>query len=177
MAQVEKEIFFEEAEGSHAAAFIEFMNQVAKETDFLVMDETGFQFTAEQLASIFEQSLASPSQLHLLALCGDEVVGAVTVRASKQYRISHIGNIFIAVRKDYWGHGIGRILLEEVIEWARETGLMKRLELTVQVRNDRAVALYQKMGFEIEGTQKWGARTDEGEWLDLYYMGRLIDDK
>ncbi|MBF0778486.1 GNAT family N-acetyltransferase [Streptococcus cuniculi] len=177
MAQVEKEIFFEEAEGSHAAAFIKFMNQVAKETDFLVMDETGFQFTAEQLASIFEQSLGSSNQLHLLALCGEEVIGAVTVRASRQYRISHIGNVFIAVRKDYWGHGIGRILLEEVIEWARETGLIKRLELTVQVRNDRAVALYQKLGFAIEGTQTRGARTDEGEWLDLYYMGRLIDDK
>lgn len=177
MAQVEKEIFFEEAAASHAAAFIEFMNQVAKETDFLVMDETGFQFTVEQLATIFENSLSNPSQLHLLAVCGDEVVGAVTVRASRQYRISHIGNIFIAVRKDYWGHGIGRILLEEVMEWAKSYDIIKRLELTVQVRNDRAVSLYQKMGFEIEGTQKWGARTDEGEWLDLYYMGKLIDDK
>ncbi|MGT2715148.1 GNAT family N-acetyltransferase [Streptococcus respiraculi] len=176
MAQVEKEIFFAEAEGSHAAAFIDFMNQVAKETDFLVMDETGFQFTTEQMASIFEQSFGSSNQLHLLALYGEEVIGAVTVRASKQYRISHIGNVFIALRKDYWGHGIGRILLEEVIEWAKSYDIIKRLELTVQVRNDRAVALYQKMGFDIEGTQKWGARTDEGEWLDLYYMGKLIDD-
>lgn len=177
MAQVKQEIFFEEADESHVVAFIDFMNQVAKETDFLVMDETGFQFTAEQLAAIFRQSLESPSQLHLLALCGDEVVGAVTVRASRQYRISHIGNVFIAIRKDYWGYGIGRILLEEVMEWARSYDVIKRLELTVQVRNVRAVSLYQKMGFEIEGTQKRGARTDEGEWLDLYYMGKLIDDK
>ncbi|MTB63656.1 GNAT family N-acetyltransferase [Streptococcus sp. zg-86] len=177
MGQIEKEIFFEQADSTHAAAFIDFMNQVAIETDFLVMDETGFQFTPDELAVIFENSLSSPNQLHLLALCGEEVIGAVTVRASKQYRISHIGNVFIALRKDYWGHGIGRILLEEVIEWAKSYGIIKRLELTVQARNERAVALYQKVGFEIEGTQKWGARTDEGEWLDLYYMGKLIDDK
>ncbi|MEW4355191.1 GNAT family N-acetyltransferase [Streptococcus pneumoniae] len=175
MAQVEKEIFFEEADGSHAAVFIDFMNQVEKETDFLVMDETGFQFTVEQLATIFEESLASPSQLHLLALCGDEVIGAVTVRASKQYRISHIGNIFIAVRKDYWGHGIGRILLEEVIAWAQESGIIRRLELTVQARNKGAVHLYQSVGFEIEGMQARGAYSSEGEFLDVYVMGKLID--
>lgn len=81
----------------------------------------------------------------------------------------------MAVLKDYWGHGLGRILLEEVIVWAQEIGLLKRLELTVQVRNERAVRLYQSCGFDIEGTQKRGARTDMGEWLDLYYMGRLID--
>lgn len=176
MAQVKREIFFEEAEGSHAAAFIDFMNQVAGETDFLVMDESGFRFTPDELARIFEQSISSPNQLHLLALCGDEVIGAVTVRGSRQYRVSHIGTIFIAVRKEYWGKKIGRILLEEVITWASENDVIKRLELTVQVRNDRAVSLYQKMGFEIEGTQKRGARTDEGEWLDLYYMGKLIDE-
>lgn len=66
-------------------------------------------------------------------------------------------------------------LLEEVITWAQEMGHLKRLELTVQVRNERAVRLYQSCGFDIEGIKKRGARTDEGEWLDLYYMGRLID--
>ncbi|MBF0787687.1 MULTISPECIES: GNAT family N-acetyltransferase [unclassified Streptococcus] len=177
MVQIKKEIFFEEAESAHAVAFIDFMNQVAGETDFLVMDETGFRFTSDELAAIFDNSLGSPNQLHLLAVCGDEVIGAVTVRASNQYRISHVGNIFIAVRKDYWGHGIGQLLLQEVVEWARSNGIIKRLELTVQIRNSRAVSLYQKLGFAIEGTQKWGARTDEGEWLDLYYMGKLIDDK
>lgn len=177
MVQIKKEIFFEEAAEPYAVAFIDFMNQVARETDFLVMDETGFRFTPEELGAIFEQSFGSPHQLHLLAICEGEVIGAITVRASKQYRISHVGNVFIAVRQEYWGRGIGRILLEEAVNWARTYDIIKRLELTVQVRNERAVVLYQKMGFEIEGTQKRGARTDEGEWLDLYYMGKLIEDK
>lgn len=55
--------------------------------------------------------------------------------------------------------------------------VLKRLELTVQVRNQaKKVRLYQKLGFNIEGTQIRGARTDEGEWLDLYYMGKLIGE-
>lgn len=172
----EKEVYFSQAEPADAAAFIEFMNQVAKETDFLVMDETGFRFSVDEMEAIFAAGLENPRELCLLAKIDSEIIGAVSVKASRQFRISHIGNIFIAVKKAYWGHGLGTILLEEVVHWAEELDLLKRLELTVQVRNQAAVHLYQKLGFSIEGTQVRGARTDEGEWLDLYYMGKLIGE-
>lgn len=172
-----KEIVFAEAQSSDAAAFIDFMNQVAVETDYLVMDETGFRFSQQEMETIFEAGLEKPNELCLLAKIDSEVIGAISVKSSQQFRISHIGNIFIAVKKDYWGYGIGSILLDEVIRWAEEMDLLKRLELTVQVRNQAAVHLYQKFGFKIEGTQKRGARTDKGEWLDLYYMGRLIGEE
>ncbi|NQN67248.1 GNAT family N-acetyltransferase [Streptococcus suis] len=172
----EKEVYFSEAEPADAVAFIDFMNQVARESDYLVMDESGFRFSPEEMGRIFEAGIENPGELCLLAKVGSEVIGAISVKSSKQFRISHIGNIFIAIKKDYWGHGLGTILLDEVIEWAQEMDVLKRLELTVQVRNQAAVHLYQKMGFVIEGTQVRGARTDEGEWLDLYYMGRLIGE-
>ncbi|AER22092.1 TPA: GNAT family N-acetyltransferase [Streptococcus suis] len=172
----EKEVYFSEAEPADAAAFIDFMNQVARETDYLVMDETGFRFSVDEMETIFEAGIENPRELYLLAKVGSEVIGAISVKSSKQFRISHIGNIFIAVKKAYWGHGLGTILLEEVLHWAEEMDVLKRLELTVQVRNQAAVHLYQKLGFNIEGTQIRGARTDEGEWLDLYYMGKLIGE-
>ncbi|HEL1592849.1 TPA: GNAT family N-acetyltransferase [Streptococcus suis] len=172
----EKEVYFSEAEPADAAAFIDFMNQVARETEYLVMDETGFRFSVDEMETIFEAGIENPGELCLLAKVGTEVIGAISVKSSKQFRISHIGNIFIAVKKAYWGHGLGTILLEEVLHWAEEMDVLKRLELTVQVRNEAAVHLYQKLGFNIEGTQIRGARTDEGEWLDLYYMGKLIGE-
>ncbi|MGV3080148.1 N-acetyltransferase family protein [Streptococcus sp. 32226D021BW] len=172
----EKEVYFSEAEPTDAVAFIDFMNQVARESDYLVMDESGFRFSSEEMERIFEAGIENPGELCLLAKVGSEVIGAISVKSSRQFRISHIGNIFIAIKKDYWGHGLGTILLDEVIEWAQEMDVLKRLELTVQVRNQAAVHLYQKLGFTIEGTQVRGARTDEGEWLDLYYMGRLIGE-
>lgn len=169
------EIEFREAEEKDAQSFIDFMHQVATETDFLVMDETGFSFSADEIADIFQEANKNPRELCLLACVGSEVVGAVTVKSSNQYPISHIGSVFIAIRQMYWGKGLGSILLEEIVNWAEEVGLLKRFELTVQVRNKVAIHLYQKMGFDIEGVQRRGARTNEGEWLDLYYMGRLLD--
>ena len=170
-----KEILFEEAQAADAEALIDFMNQVAGETDYLVMDDQGFQPSLEATRKILATSQEAEDQLCLLARLDDTIIGLINVRTQSPYRISHTGDIFMALRKDYWGYGIGRILLEEVITWAQEMGHLKRLELTVQVRNERAVRLYQSCGFDIEGIKKRGARTDEGEWLDLYYMGRLIE--
>ena len=54
-------------------------------------------------------------------------------------------------KKAYWNQGLGQILLEEGIEWAHSTGVLRKLVLNVQVpRNERAVHLYKKLGFEIE---------------------------
>nr|WP_238143222.1 hypothetical protein [Streptococcus suis] len=95
----EKEVYFSEAEPADAAAFIDFMNQVARETDYLVMDETGFRFSVDEMETIFEAGIENPRELCLLAKVGSEVVGAISVKSSKQFRISYIGNIFIAVKK------------------------------------------------------------------------------
>jgi acetyltransferase, GNAT family len=65
--------------------------------------------------------------------------------------------------------------METMIDWADHTPTIRRLELTVQARNERAVHLYQKFGFDIEGTKKRGARTKNGEFLDVYLMAKLID--
>ena len=48
------------------------------------------------------------------------------------------------------GRGIGTALLESMQEWARGRGL-RRLELSVISHHLRAIALYLRTGFVIEG--------------------------
>ena len=55
------------------------------------------------------------------------------------------------------------------------SGILRRLQLTVQTRNQGAVHLYQQHGFVIEGRQERGAYIEEGKFIDVYLMGRLID--
>ncbi|MET3558231.1 RimJ/RimL family protein N-acetyltransferase [Streptococcus rupicaprae] len=174
---LKKEVVFREASQADAASIIAFFNQVGRESDYLIMDENGYQGTEKALAQSLEDSLKLINQLCLLALVDEEVIGMLNIRAGRQLRIEHIGDVFIAVRKNYWGHGIGHILMEEAVDWAVHSGIIRRLELTVQVRNQRAIALYEQFGFEIEGTQKRGAKTENGEFLDVYLMGKLIDEE
>ncbi|MDH6363296.1 RimJ/RimL family protein N-acetyltransferase [Enterococcus sp. PF1-24] len=158
-----------------AAALLAVSQQLGKETDFLIMDEAGMDLLVADLALQLELLYHSENNLLLAAWLGDEMIATASVRGDDAERLQHIGEVGISVLKEYWGLGLGHLLLEELIAWAQESQLIYRLELTVQVRNQRAVALYQHLGFAIEGTLARGARSSDGEFLDVYLMSKLIN--
>lgn len=41
-----------------------------------------------------------------------------------------------------------------MIEWARGTGIIRRMELEVFTHNERAIHVYEKLGFLVEGTKE-----------------------
>ena len=153
----ELELLIREAEIQDAVHLIDFLNQVGQESDYTTLDD------------------ASDNQIYLIVLLDNEITGLVSITADFHERIRHIGQVFIVVKRAFWDQGLGKLLLEEAINWAENSGVIRRLELTVQARNERAVHLYQAFGFEIEGVQKRGAYLTEGEFLDVYLMGKLID--
>ena len=77
-----------------------------------------------------------PNNVLLVALAG-EALGPLLSASSKK-RMEHIGEIGISILKQYWGYGLGSILMEELIRWAHESHVIRRLELTVQDRNQRS---------------------------------------
>ena len=87
-----REIFFEEAQAADAAALIAFMNQVAVESEFLDLDDQGFQLGLEETRTILAASHEADDQLCLLAKMDDQIIGLINVRSQKPYRISHIGS-------------------------------------------------------------------------------------
>lgn len=87
-------------------------------------------------------------------------------------RRAHVAGIGLAVRDDYHGRGIGSCLMAALIDLADNWLNLKRLELTVYCDNERAIALYQKFGFEIEGRRRCDAIRD-GEFVDTYMMSRI----
>jgi RimJ/RimL family protein N-acetyltransferase len=80
--------------------------------------------------------------------------------------------IVIGIREAYTGQGIGTRLFEALEAWARQAGV-KRLHLTVETDNARALALYHKMGFRIEG-KITRALQIQGRWFDDYIMAKSL---
>ena len=85
-----------------------------------------------------------------MAKLGHEVIGVCNVTSDQDTKTSHIGDVFIAVSKPYWGNGVGQFLMETMIDWADHTPAIRRLELTVQARNERAVHLYQNLALTLK---------------------------
>jgi putative acetyltransferase len=77
------------------------------------------------------------------------------------------------VRKEWRGQGVGSALMSAAIAWARQTGIVSRIELQVYVRNQAAIALYRKFGFEVEGRRR-RVVYQNGEYLDDLVMALLL---
>lgn len=169
------DVTIRESRPEDAEELLAVTKKIGSETEFLVMDESGMSLTPEQLAVQLAAFQESPNNLSLVALVDGQIVGLGSILAESNRRVSHIGELGISILKEYWGMGLGSVMMEEMLAWAEETEILRRIELTVQVRNQRAVALYKRFGFTIEATISRGARSDEGEFLDTYLMSIMID--
>ena len=109
---------------------------------------------------------------HLVACADEEVVGHLGLEAFARPRRRHAGEIGIAVRDDWQGHGIGTALMEAALDLADNWLGLTRIELSVYADNAAGVALYEKFGFEIEGTHRRYAFR-KGEFVDAYSMARI----
>ncbi|MCO4518837.1 acetyltransferase, GNAT family [Streptococcus infantarius subsp. infantarius] len=168
----EQEVIVEEAQLSDAKALVDLLSQVSQETDFVVAETI---LSQEDMEIFLERHLESVNEICLVVRVGKELAGVLNVSSTSSPQTNHIGDVFIAVQEKYWGYGLGSLLMEVALDWACHTPVIRRLELTVQDRNSRAVHLYEKFGFKIEATKERGAKTKDGEFLDVYLMSRLID--
>lgn len=171
----EVEITLREAIPDDAAALLQVSQKIAEETDFLIMDEVGLGLSEEMLSLQLADLYESENNLLLLALADEKIVGMASVKAASEFTVAHIGEVGISVLKEFWGIGLGSALLNEVIYWSENASPLRRLELTVQKRNERAIHLYQKFGFETEAEMIRRARDSQGEFLDVLLMSKLIN--
>jgi RimJ/RimL family protein N-acetyltransferase len=80
----------------------------------------------------------------------------------------------VSVLRKYWNLGVGNYLLTYLIDWAKQTNAIRKINLQVRVDNLPAIHLYEKHGFVQEGrlTREFYLH---GRFVDLYTMGLQID--
>ncbi|WP_081165245.1 GNAT family N-acetyltransferase [Lactococcus garvieae] len=168
------ELLIREATKEDSAKLIAFLDQIGKESHFLTLDEAGILMSETQMEDYLEQISQKDNNAYFLAFLGEEIAGVLHITADFHYRIRHIGDIFIAVASKFQGYGVASFLFTDALEWVEETGVIKRLELTVQKRNKAAIHLYEKFGFELEAIQKYGARDEDGHLIDVCEMVKFF---
>lgn len=108
-----------------------------------------------------------------LALSMGRAIGFLQAQICPLQRLRHTLTIEIGIRRQFIGHGVGKRLFAAVEQWARDRQA-HRLELTVAADNDRAIALYQRCGFAIEGRRR-DVLLHDGAFMDEYVMGKLLE--
>jgi putative acetyltransferase len=126
-------------------------------------------------AEIWRKRLAEPKldEFSLVALVGGRIVGSAGLhRTAQSPRRAHAMLLGMAVMSEHQGRGVGNALMKALLEIADGWLTVTRLELTVFTDNERAIALYRKHGFELEGTHKAYALRG-GRYADVHCMARI----
>ena len=120
-----------------------------------------------------EARLEAPGVHVLVAeLAGTVVAQAFLARQSG--RRSHVGYTGIYFHDDHVGRGIGTDLMTALVDLADNWIGLRRIELTVNTDNGTAIKLYERFGFEREGTKRGDIMRD-GSLVDCHMMARLRD--
>jgi putative acetyltransferase len=106
----------------------------------------------------------------------EKVVGCAGLHVYASPRMRHSGGVGIMVHRDYQGMGVGRRLMEAVLDLADNWLMLVRVELTVYTDNEKALRLYKKLGFEQEGLKRKAAIRG-GQYADEYMMARIRSDR
>jgi RimJ/RimL family protein N-acetyltransferase len=102
-----------------------------------------------------------------------KIVGSLTLSALGARKMSHVRSLSMAVIDGYREIGVGRALVEYAIDWARKSKGVEKISLSVFSSNERAIELYKKFGFQIEGVLSRQFLLD-GKYVDEVQMGRLM---
>jgi RimJ/RimL family protein N-acetyltransferase len=159
-----------EAAAEDALAVLDYVNAISGESDFLSFGPGEFDLTEGEEEEFLRKCRASDNQLYLLGTIGDILVATLNFSGGRRPRLRHSGEFGVSVRREYWGLGIGSLMLDALVEWAREAGIIKKINLRVRTDNQRAIRLYRSKGFQIEGTSRREIFLD-GCYYDHYWMG------
>jgi RimJ/RimL family protein N-acetyltransferase len=146
---------------------------VDEETEFLAVPGEYMRRWAPGFAERLAEINAKATGAYFIAEHAGEIVGFLGALAGalKHTRgivyIAHVG-----VRRAWRGRGVGSALFAAIEDWARGQGAW-RLDLRVDTKNARGLALYEKRGFAAEGRIVDGALRNGG-WADHFLMAKAL---
>ena len=155
-----------------AQQFLELNHKLDVETKLMLLEPGERSTTVQQVQTRIEHTVAKDNEAVFVLEDDGVLVGYASVIGGHLKRNSHKASVVTGILQSHAGKGMGSLLFQRLIEWAHSSSL-HRLELTVMKHNARAIGLYQKFGFEIEGVKKASLLID-GQYVDEYLMGLVL---
>lgn len=154
-------------EAGDTQAMLDYINTMSLEQTFITFQ--GEQLTFEEEEKFVQSCLEKISKkkgVSLVAFCNEKLAGISSID-TKDKVLSHVGRLGISVSKELRGEGVGKMLIENVINEAKKSipGL-RIINLEVFANNPMAKELYKKVGFK-----EWGTLPKA-----IFYKGEYVDE-
>lgn len=152
-------------------AFLNLLKNLDDETDFMLYEAGERDSSTKSVEESIESFKANGGNTFGLFI-DNKLVGFTLLVRGQVNRTKHSGYIVLGILASQSGKNYGSKLISTIEKWATNQDI-KRLELTVLSHNFRAVKLYEKCGFMIEGTKR-NSMLIKNKLYDEYYMGKLL---
>lgn len=148
-----------------AQAATNFVNIVTSEKKYLLRERATWTIDEERRTIAAADGKES---VFFVAEIDGRLSGSINLARGRWPKNKHVAELAISCLPSCRGVGLGTALMTRGIEWARSVGVLK-LTLQVFATNKRAIALYEKMGFEEEARLREHFRFD-GKLFDNILM-------
>lgn len=157
---------FEKFEEKHIPIYYQWRNdpEVAK------FDQSGF-IRPMGYGEVEAWSQRMVDGLSFITFDGDVPLGTAAFMNLDE-RNRHAELAIVIGNKDYWGKGFGTQIMKQLLDWGFNGLNLNRLYLHVFSSNQRAINLYEKMGFVLEGEMR-EMLFQNGKYVDLKVFGLL----
>jgi RimJ/RimL family protein N-acetyltransferase len=155
-----------------ARALCSLLPQMHAETEWLNYMPGEFNKDEEWERNFIIEQQAKPAAIMLLAEVDGKIIATAGAGSFEYKRYAHHAELGLSILKDYWGQGLGRKLMELLIEWGRARGLRKMYLKTFD-GNDRAISLYDSLGFMTEARLKDDFLKNGGTYGDTIIMSMV----
>lgn len=153
-----------------AQTIIDYLIQASGETHFLMRyPEEWSGLTLEFEQQLLQNSIDNPDGAMIGCFVDGKAVANCMININNTIKTKHRASVAIAVLKDYWNQGIGTQLFNALFEIAKSKGV-QQIELDFIEGNNRARALYEKLGFRITGVKYDATKLKDGTLLNEYMM-------
>lgn len=162
-----QKVLIRNAKIEDANAILEGEREIAKEPGFFCSLPS--ELTRENIINTIS-NFKNGSGIYYVAESDGKIVGHAFLESQHLQSLRHTGELNIAVYLGWQRKGIGAKLLSHIIEWAKQSKILLKIQLNVRATNTAAISLYKKMGFEEEGRVKNRVKVKD-RYIDDIIMG------
>ncbi|MCI6277686.1 MAG: GNAT family N-acetyltransferase [Clostridium sp.] len=133
---------------------LEFLEAIKDESRIFMALSQGLDLEDDKIRKYIKDTAYEKNNIGLIALEHGEVVGAGRVVGDKKNICAHNGDLYICVRRDYWGKGVSKVILDKIVEKAKKKTKLKNLISIINIENAVTIESYEYMGFKKIGVYR-----------------------
>jgi RimJ/RimL family protein N-acetyltransferase len=168
-----REVEIREARIQDASELMQCIKAYMADGNFQVMEQDEFDHYMYKAREWVNAFIEEEHSILLVAEHNGQIIGNIDITGASRKRLKHNGLIGMGMLQQFRQQGLGSILLETAISWAKDHTQLERLWLQIIDGNNPAIQLYHKFGFVEEGRQKHFIKTASG-YADNLIMALML---